>query len=146
MKKKSFAAILVIIQFSAIFILSYRSEIETKISFGNIMIFLSLFVGFWAIYTMRKSKFTISPIPREKAQLLDDGMYGFIRHPMYLAVLLLCLGFLLQNPDEINILVYAILFADLLVKLHWEEKLLEEKFEDYKNYQQRTKKIIPFIF
>lgn len=146
MKKKIFAAILVIIQFSAIAVLAFRSEIETKISFGNTMILLSLFVGFWAIYTMRKSKFTISPIPREKAQLLDDGMYGFIRHPMYLAVLLLCLGFLLQNPDEINILVYAILFADLLVKLHWEEKLLEEKFEGYKNYQLKTKKIIPFIF
>lgn len=146
MKKKIFAAILVIIQFSAIAILAFRSEIETKMSFGNTMILLSLFVGFWAIYTMRKSKFTISPIPREKAQLLEDGMYGFIRHPMYLAVLLLCLGFLLQNPDKVNILVYSILFADLLVKLHWEEKLLEEKFEGYKNYQLKTKKIIPFIF
>ena len=146
MKKKIFAAILVIIQFSAIAILAFRSEIETKMSFGNTMIILSLFVGFWAIYTMRKSKFTISPIPREKAQLLEDGMYGFIRHPMYLAVLLLCLGFLLQNPDKVNILVYSILFADLLVKLHWEEKLLEEKFEGYKNYQLKTKKIIPFIF
>ena len=146
MKKKIFAAILVIIQFSAIAILAFRSEIETKMSFGNTMILLSLFVGFWAIYTMRKSKFTISPIPREKAQLLEDGMYGFIRHPMYLAVFLLCLGFLLQNPDEVNILVYSILFADLLVKLHWEEKLLEEKFEGYKNYQLKTKKIIPFIF
>ena len=146
MKKKIFAAILVIIQFSAIAILAFRSEIETKMSFGNTMILLSLFVGFWAIYTMRKSKFTISPIPREKAQLLEDGMYGFIRHPMYLAVLLLCLGFLLQNPDKVNILVYSILFADLLIKLHWEEKLLEEKFEGYKNYQLKTKKIIPFIF
>lgn len=146
MKKKIFAAILVIIQFSAIAVLAFRSEIETKMSFGNTMILLSLFVGFWAIYTMRKSKFTISPIPREKAQLLEDGMYGFIRHPMYLAVLLLCLGFLLQNPDKVNILVYSILFADLLVKLHWEEKLLEEKFEGYKNYQLKTKKIIPFIF
>ena len=146
MKKKIFAAILVIIQFSAIAILAFRSEIETKMSFGNTMILLSLFVGFWAIYSMRKSKFTISPIPREKAQLLEDGMYGFIRHPMYLAVLLLCLGFLLQNPDKVNILVYSILFADLLVKLHWEEKLLEEKFEGYKNYQVKTKKIIPFIF
>ncbi len=146
MKKKIFAAILVIIQFSAIAVLAFRSEIETKMSFGNTMIILSLFVGFWAIYTMRKSKFTISPIPREKAQLLEDGMYGFIRHPMYLAVLLLCLGFLLQNPDKVNILVYSILFADLLVKLHWEEKLLEEKFEGYKNYQLKTKKIIPFIF
>ena len=146
MKKKIFAAILVIIQFSAIAVLAFRSEIETKMSFGNTMILLSLFVGFWAIYTMRKSKFTISPIPREKAQLLEDGMYGFIRHPMYLAVLLLCLGFLLQNPDKVNILVYSILFADLLIKLHWEEKLLEEKFEGYKNYQLKTKKIIPFIF
>lgn len=146
MKKKIFAAILVIIQFSAIAILAFRSEIETKMSFGNTMILLSLFVGFWAIYTMRKSKFTISPIPREKAQLLEDGIYGFIRHPMYLAVLLLCLGFLLQNPDKVNILLYSILFADLLVKLHWEEKLLEEKFEGYKNYQLKTKKIIPFIF
>ena len=146
MKKKIFAAILVIIQFSAIAVLAFRSEIETKMSFGNTMILLSLFVGFWAIYSMRKSKFTISPIPREKAQLLEDGMYGFIRHPMYLAVLLLCLGFLLQNPDKVNILVYSILFADLLVKLHWEEKLLEEKFEGYKNYQVKTKKIIPFIF
>lgn len=95
---------------------------------------------------MKKSKFTISPIPRDQAQLVEDGLYGYIRHPMYLAVLLLALGFVWQKPDIINIILYCILILDLLIKLHWEEKLLAEKFEGYQSYQQRTKKIIPFIF
>lgn len=95
---------------------------------------------------MKKSKFTISPIPKEQSQLVEDGLYGYIRHPMYLGVLLLALGLIWQRPDQINIIIYVVLVIDLLLKLHWEEKLLAEKFDGYTAYQQRTKKIIPFIF
>lgn len=146
MKKSIFAAILVTLQFAAIFSIIFRTGFSIEINFGNILITLSLLTGFWALYTMKKSKFTISPIPREKAQLVEDGLYRYIRHPMYLAVLLLCSGLLIQRPDPVNISVFIILTVDLLIKLHWEEKLLAEKFEDYASYRLRTKKIIPFIY
>ncbi len=146
MKKSIFALILVVIQFGALFCLVFRTSIDWGFNWSTAFIVLSLITGFWALYTMKKSKFTISPIPRDQAQLVEDGLYGYIRHPMYLAVLLLALGFVWQKPDIINIILYCILILDLLIKLHWEEKLLAEKFEGYQSYQQRTKKIIPFIF
>lgn len=146
LKKQIFATLLVVVQFSAFGIIIYRTKLEATFNFGNALVFLSVAIGFWALYSMSKSKFTISPIPRNKAELVNNGPYGFIRHPMYLAVLMLCLGYVIQKTDFINILTYTILSLNLLIKLHWEEKLLTEKFENYRFYQQKTKKIIPFIF
>ncbi len=146
MKKKVFATILVFVQFGALFGLVFRTSIEWDFNWSTAFIVLSFIIGLSALYTMKKSKFTISPIPRDQSLLVEDGLYGYIRHPMYLAVLLLALGFVWQKPDEINIIIYCILTLDLLMKLHWEEKLLAEKFEGYKTYQQRTKKLIPFVY
>ena len=146
LKKQIFATLLIIVQFSAIGIIIFRTHLETTLNIGNIIVFISFIIGFWALYSMSKSKFTISPIPRNNAELVNNGLYGFIRHPMYLAVLMLCLGYVIQKPDFINIFTYAILLSNLLIKLHWEEKLLTEKFENYRFYQQKTKKLIPFIF
>lgn len=107
---------------------------------------VSLVVAFFAFYDMRRSKFTVSPAPREKAILIETGIYSLIRHPMYLAVLLFCLGYIWNNWSYYNVIIYIFLAIDLLVKLHWEEKLLREKFSNYAAYQKKTKRLIPFIF
>lgn len=146
LKKQIFATLLIVVQFCSIGIIIFRTNLEIALNLGNTIVFISVVIGFWALYSMSKSKFTISPIPRNNAELVKNGLYGFIRHPMYLAVLLLCLGYIIQKLDFVNIVIYIVLLINLLLKLHWEEKLLIEKFENYKFYQQKTKKLIPFIF
>lgn len=146
MKKSITSGFLVLVQFVCIGIIVYQNSFPRIIGLPMFIGLLSLIIGVSAIFSMRKSKFTASPVPRKESILIEDGIYKWIRHPMYLAVLLLCLSFIWLTFTWLNIIVYCILLIDLLIKLHWEEKLLSEKFEDYRNYQQRTKKLIPFIF
>ncbi|OYX96233.1 MAG: hypothetical protein B7Y76_09000, partial [Sphingobacteriia bacterium 35-40-5] len=74
------------------------------------------------------------------------GPYLWIRHPMYSSVLLVAIGLLLLNPSIIATMLLLVLIIDLHFKLGWEETMLSEKFEEYKIYQQQSKKLIPFIY
>lgn len=42
--------------------------------------------------------------------------------------------------------MFLALIVVLIIKLNWEEKMLLEKFSGYKNYRERTNKLIPFIY
>lgn len=145
MKRNLISYFLVFIQFLCIGLLMYKNSFPENL-IGKVLVIMSLLVALFAFYDMRRSKFTVSPAPREKAILIETGIYAFIRHPMYLAVLLFCLGYIWNDWSYYNVIIYGFLAIDLLVKLHWEEKLLTEKFSNYSTYQKKTKKLLPFIF
>ena len=86
------------------------------------------------------------PCPKDNAVLIQDGLYQFVRHPIYFGVLLAALAWLLIFPG-IYILIYAIgLFFLFDVKARREEVWLVERFPDYRDYQRRVKKLIPAIY
>lgn len=100
----------------------------------------------WAMRTMGIGKFGASPLPRQGTPLVSRGPYGYIRHPMYTGLLLFGLGLLLGAPSPLRAAFWLLLLVNLLVKLHYEEGLLAAKFGEYGEYQQRTKKLVPFIY
>lgn len=65
---------------------------------------------------------------------------------MYTAVLLFCLAYLIDHGGWIDWLAYIILLINQLIKLNFEEKMLEKKFENYKSYRRETKRLIPFLY
>ena len=86
------------------------------------------------------------PCPKDNAVLIRDGLYQFVRHPIYFGVLLAALAWLLIFPG-IYILIYAIgLFFLFDIKARREEVWLIERFPDYRDYQRRVKKLIPAIY
>jgi protein-S-isoprenylcysteine O-methyltransferase Ste14 len=86
------------------------------------------------------------PCPKDNAVLIQDGLYQFVRHPIYFGVLLAALAWLLIFPG-IYILIYAIgLFFLFDIKARREEVWLIERFPDYRDYQRRVKKLIPAIY
>lgn len=107
---------------------------------------ISIWLAFWSIYTMQKSKLRIFPEPSIDAILITDGPYRYIRHPMYTSVLLGCLGLVLIHFNAIRSAVFILLLVDLLLKLHWEESLLKRKFDSYRKYCDDTFKLVPFIY
>lgn len=151
MKQKIYSHLLVLVQFACITLLAiqyeakYPSNIQTYAS--AILIFTALFIGFKAAYDMQKSsKIKIHPEVAEDAQLITQGIYSRIRHPMYLSVLTLCLGFVLSIYSTLSLVIYLVLVIDLLVKMNFEEKLLNEKFDEYRDYCEHTFRVIPFVY
>lgn len=111
-----------------------------------VFLIVSIFIIAWAGFSMRKSKLQIFPEPAEQAKLITNGPYHFVRHPMYSAVLVACLGLLIQHFSWVRLGTFIFLFLVLNSKLLWEEKMLTAKFENYKAYILRTNRLIPFVY
>jgi len=137
--------IYVIIQFSAIFALIINTNIENIGITSWVLMFLSLLVGVTALVNMKISNLNIVPNLKDNHILVTNGIYNYIRHPMYTSVILLCLALLLTNLNTINILIMLILIIDLYLKANFEEKLLITRFDNYKEYVNKTGKFLPFI-
>jgi len=74
------------------------------------------------------------------------GPYRFLRHPMYAGVIILAFSLILDLPTFERFVAGVILVVVLLLKISYEEKLLEGHFTDYKVYKQHTSRLIPFVY
>jgi protein-S-isoprenylcysteine O-methyltransferase Ste14 len=142
---KAISALLVLLQFSSIGILLLQEPI-----FGSsIFLFFQLtgvVIGLMGVFTLQLGKFNIIPIPKENCCLHTNGIYHYIRHPMYASIFLFFIPIILQSTNLISFISFAILSITLFMKLHFEEYLLEQKFAEYATYKCKSKKLIPFIF
>lgn len=102
-------------------------------------------IGLWAVKVMHLGHFNIIPDPQPDIELITNGPYRWIRHPMYFSIILFFLPWVILNLNWITLSLYINLFIVLFIKLSYEENLLIEKIPEYKNYQKGTTKIIPFV-
>ena len=105
-----------------------------------------ILIAIWALFEMQKSKINIAPTPRKNATLVQSGIYKWLRHPMYLSLLLVFVPMLIENQNYINFSIFAIFAINIIFKLEYEEKLLLEFFSGYKDYKSKSWKLIPFIY
>jgi len=78
--------------------------------------------------------------------LVKSGIYGYIRHPLYLSIFLLGTGIVLKDPASVQILIGTINFIAVYITALIEEKEMISKFgDDYRIYMKETKMFIPFI-
>lgn len=108
------------------------------LGFGIILVVITLFEF--------KQPMTPNPVPLDNQQLRTGGIYSFVRHPMYLSVLLILFGGTLYMAAYYTLVLDAAAVIFLVYKIGFEEKMLLEKFPSYKDYQLKTKKLLPFIF
>jgi protein-S-isoprenylcysteine O-methyltransferase Ste14 len=105
-----------------------------------------LVTGLWSILTMSGSKLNITPIPREGASLVQNGLYKYIRHPMYLSLLMAIPPIVLRSPETVNIIVFLVFLINQFLKMFYEEQLLKHYFKDYSEYMKHSWRLIPFVF
>lgn len=84
---------------------------------------------------------------QENQKVIDTGLYGIVRHPMYSAtlVLFLSMGIILGSLFSFGILLFYI--PIIAKRMKNEEAVLEEGLEGYKEYKSKVKyKVIPYIW
>jgi protein-S-isoprenylcysteine O-methyltransferase Ste14 len=79
--------------------------------------------------------------------LVTGGIYGVIRHPSYLGLLVGSLGWALAFRSALGVLLTALLIPPLVARIAAEERLLRTQFGDeYDAYRSRTSRLIPGIY
>jgi protein-S-isoprenylcysteine O-methyltransferase Ste14 len=79
--------------------------------------------------------------------LVTSGVYGVIRHPSYLGLLINSLGWSLAFRSGVGVLLTVLLIPPLLARIDAEENLLHSEFGDnYNVYRSRTWRLIPGIY
>ncbi len=86
------------------------------------------------------------PYPRENGELVQTGIYGIIRHPLYSGLIFAALARTIFQFSLSHLIATAILLVFFDIKANREETWLTEKYPDYSDYRQRVKKLIPGIY
>lgn len=80
-------------------------------------------------------------------RLVTSGIYGVIRHPSYLGLLLAALGWVLTFRSGVGLILVALHLVPLVGRMQAEERLLHSEFgEEYEAYRARTSRLIPGIY
>lgn len=97
---------------------------------------------------MRENAYLSRTIEVQEGQkVIDTGLYGIVRHPMYFATTILFLTFPLVLGSWISFIIFLIFPCLLVKRIKHEEKILELELKGYKNYKEKVKyKMIPFIW
>ena len=80
-------------------------------------------------------------------KLVAHGIYRYVRHPISLAAILYPVGIPLTFSSLYGFAIMLLIIPSILYRLRIEERMLIDKFGDeYRQYMQKTKKLIPFIY
>lgn len=109
-----------------------------------------LFLAAYALYAevMRENAYLSRTIKVEEGQkVVDTGLYGIVRHPMYMATILLFLMIPVVLGSWYALIAFAFYPAIITVRLKDEEDLLTRELPGYAEYKQKVKyRILPFIW
>ncbi len=84
---------------------------------------------------------------QENQKVIDTGLYGVVRHPMYMATTILFLTMPLVLASPFSFLIMLLYIPLIAKRIKNEEEVLEKGLEGYKEYKQKVKyKVIPFIW
>ena len=84
---------------------------------------------------------------QENQKVIDTGLYGIVRHPMYMSTLLLFLAMPLVLGSILSFAITLLYIPIITKRIRNEEQVLEEGLEGYADYKKRVKyRVIPFVW
>ena len=122
------------------------------IELPNVVVIISsiVFLTSYLIYAevLRENAFLSRTIEvSDNQKVIDTGLYGVVRHPMYLATIFLFLSMPLILGSLISFIVFLIYPFIIIRRLNNEERILEKELKGYKEYKKKVRyKLIPFIW
>ncbi len=118
----------------------------------NIVIIISsiLFIFsyiFYAIVLVENTYLSRTIEVQENQKVIDTGLYSIVRHPMYIATIVLFLTFPLILGSIYSFIIFLAYPFLIIKRIKNEEHVLENNLEGYKEYKQKVKyRLIPFIW
>ncbi len=103
-------------------------------------------LGLWVFAYNRPGNFNIRPEPKAGGQLVTGGPYRWMRHPMYVALLLGMAAVAAESHSWVQAGLWWLLLLVLNFKAALEERLLRQRWPDYAAYCQRTRRFIPGVW
>ena len=122
------------------------------INISNIVVIISsiLFLLSYILYAevLRENAYLSRTIEvQENQKVIDTGLYGIIRHPMYAVTILLFLAMPLILGSIISFVIFLIYPFIIAKRIKNEEQVLEKDLVGYSEYKKKVKyKVIPFIW
>ena len=93
-----------------------------------------------------RAQLTAFPKPVPGGRLIDDGVFAFVRHPMYGGAVLFALGWGLVMASPMAVAGACVLGVFFDLKSRREEAWLAEQFAGYAAYRRRTHRLIPWLY
>ena len=112
----------------------------------GVVIFLLAYCLFGEV--LRENQYLSRVIEVQEDQtVVDTGLYGIVRHPMYTATVLLFLSMPLVLNSLISFIILLVYLPIIVKRIKNEEEVLEQELKGYKEYKQKVKyRLIPFIW
>ena len=112
----------------------------------GVVIFLLAYCLFGEV--LRENQYLSRVIEVQEDQtVVDTGLYGVVRHPMYTATVLLFLSMPLVLNSLISFIIMLVYIPIIMKRIKNEEEVLEQELKGYKEYKQNVKyRLIPFIW
>ena len=109
-----------------------------------------VFLAAYALYAevLRENTYLSRTIEvQEDQKVIDTGLYGIVRHPMYMATVFLFLAMPLVLGSVISFLIMLCYIPIIAKRIRNEEKVLTEGLQGYEEYRKKVKyRMIPFIW
>ncbi len=114
----------------------------------GLVVMLAALYLFYETHRQLGRNWSVTLETRKKHELVDTGLYGYVRHPMYSAFWLLAVAQAILLPNFVGglsgVVGWGILF---FLRVGREERLMIDTFgRDYANYMNRTKRVIPWLY
>ena len=115
------------------------------VSLGTFLIALGAVLMFKGIQGLRDA---VTPMPKPKpdTELVTDGVYGYVRHPIYLGVMLVAFGWAVAM-DSLSALIVALIYVVFYdLKSRREEAWLRQQYPEYATYAAHTRRFVPYVY
>ena len=134
-----------IVDFFGFFTFEYSAVILDVVTVPPLIVGTILFLFFSYFLISRSHKVVLEQV-NDPPKLVDTGIYAWVRHPMYLGILLFCFSFLFISLSLIALGVWFIFYVlyDRMT-IYEEKKLIEILGDQYKQYQKKVSKWLPKI-
>ena len=120
-------------------------RLEALAWIGAVLSVAGLLFCIWARFTLGRNWSGVVTL-KGGHELITSGPYAFVRHPIYTGLLTMFVATVIVRGHVGAIIAIPFVLVSFWIKLRYEEKLMLEKFpNEYAAYQQRVKRLIPFI-